>query len=145
MNHVEQANYRFEYQQEPIQEDEQILFEGINDEAVLKKKMNRITSFGIFIKDAYGTVLGGLNGVTYYGCLYVDMLWLKEELRHQGLGKKLMVEAEKIGYERRCSFATVNTMDWEALSFYQKLGYAIEFTRVGYLKESKMYMLRKML
>lgn len=145
MNGIEQGKYRFEYQQEPIQEDEQILFEGINDEAVLKKEMNRINSFGIFIKDAHGLVLGGLNGVTYYGCLYVDMLWLKEELRHQGLGKKLMMEAEKIGRERQCSFATVNTMDWEALTFYQKLGYDIEFVREGYVKESKMYMLRKKL
>ena len=82
---------------------------------------------------------------SHYGCLYVDMLWLKEELRHQGLGKKLMMEAEKIGRECQCSFATVNTMDWEALTFYQKLGYDIEFIREGYVKESKMYMLRKKL
>ena len=66
MNGIEQGKYRFEYQQESIQEDEQILFEGINDEAVLKKEMNRINSFGIFIKDAHGLVLGGLNGVTLW-------------------------------------------------------------------------------
>ena len=71
------------------------------------------------------------------------MLWLKDELRKQGLGKKLMMEAEKIGYERRCTFSTVDTMDWEALSFYQKLGYSIEFVRKGFERESKMYMLRK--
>jgi len=145
MNGKEESEYRFEYQQEPIQKDEQILFEGINEEAVLKKKMERINPFGIFIKDTQGTVLGGLNGVTYYGCFYVDMLWVKEELRDQGLGKKLMIEAEKIGRERQCSFATVNTMDWEALTFYQKLGYDIEFVREGYIKGSKMYMLRKKL
>ena len=53
-----------------------------------------------------------------------------------------MMEAEKIGYERRCTFSTVDTMDWEALPFYQKLGYSIEFVRKGFEKESKMYMLR---
>ncbi|HEV8052682.1 MAG TPA: GNAT family N-acetyltransferase [Parachlamydiaceae bacterium] len=141
----EDSKYRFEYQQEPIQEDIQILFEGINDESVLKKKMERINSFGIFIKDAEGIVLGGLNGVTYYGCLYVDMLWVNAKWRDQGLGNKLMMDAEKIGRERQCSFATVNTMDWEALTFYQKLGYDIEFVREGYVKQSKMYMLRKKL
>ena len=88
-------------------------------------------------------VLGGVKRATYYGCLYVDMLWLKEELRHQGLGTRLMAEAEKIGREHACSFASVNTMDWEALSFYQKLGYEIEFVRDGYEKQSKMYLLRK--
>lgn len=31
------------------------------------------------------------------------------------LGKKLMIEVEKIGRERGCTFSTVDTMDWEAL------------------------------
>lgn len=51
--------------------------------------------------------------------------------------------SEKIARERKCTFATVNTMDWEALPFYQKLGYSIEFVREGYDKASKMYLLRK--
>lgn len=143
MNKIKDSDYHFEYQEDPNQEDEQVLFAGINDEAVLKKKMDRITPFGIFIKTSHGVVLGGANGVAYYGCLYVDMLWLKDELRKQGLGKQLMMKAEKIGRERRCTFSTVATMDWEALPFYQKLGYEIEFVREGYANESKMYMLRK--
>lgn len=136
-------NYHFEYHKEPIQEDELVLFEGITAEAAIKKKMNPITPFGIFIKDSQGTVLGGINGFSCYGCLYVDMLWLKDELRQKGLGIKLMNEAEKIGRERKCSFSTVDTMDWEALSFYQKLGYSIEFVRKGFEHDSSMYMLRK--
>jgi ribosomal protein S18 acetylase RimI-like enzyme len=56
-----------------------------------------------------------------------------------------MLEAEKIGFKRQCTFATVDTMDWEALSFYQKLGYNIEFVREGFEKDSKMYMLKKRL
>lgn len=136
-------NYHFEYQEDPVQEDEKVLFEGITHEAMLKKKMDRITPFGVFIKNFQGVVFGGINGFSCYGCLYIDMLWLKNELRKQGLGKKLMMEAEKIGRERQCTFATVDTMDWEALFFYQKLGYSIEFVRQGFEKESKMYMLRK--
>ncbi len=54
-----------------------------------------------------------------------------------------MKEAEKIGHQHGVRFATVNTMDWEALPFYEKLGYSVEFTREGYDKESKMFMLRK--
>lgn len=54
-----------------------------------------------------------------------------------------MHEAEKVGRNNAASFVTLNTMDWEALPFYQKLGYEVEFTREGYEKESKMFMLRK--
>lgn len=75
----------------------------------------------------------------------MDSLWVDKTLRHQGWGTKLMHEAEKIGRERGARFATVNTMDWEALPFYQKGIYSIEFTREGYDKNSKMFMLRKVL
>lgn len=34
-------------------------------------------------------------------------------------------------------------MDWEALGFYQKLGFIIEFERRGFLKDSVFYFLRK--
>ena len=145
MSIIPGEDYHFEYQEEPIQEDEQVLNDGISDESAMKKNMAPIKPFRVFIKDSNGTVLGGASGTIFYGSLYVDMLWLKEELRGKGLGKKLMMEAEKIGRERKCIFVTLNTMDWEALSFYQKLGYEIEFVRDGYTNESKMYMLRKTL
>lgn len=102
-----------------------------------------IKPFRLYIKDSNQSVVGGATGVTFYGCLYVDMLWVEESIRDQGFGKKIMEEAEKIARERKCTFATLNTMDWEALPFYQKLGYRIEFVREGYEKASKMYMLRK--
>lgn len=135
--------YQFEYQKEPLQKDEEVLFNGINDDAVIKKNMSKIQSFGIFIKDSHGIVFGGITGNTLFGNLYIDMLWINEKLRDQGLGKKLMLEAEKIGYERQCTFATVHTMDWQALTFYQKQGYEIEFIQEGYENNSKMYYLRK--
>lgn len=127
----------------PIPDDEQVLFDGICIDAAIKKGMERIKPFRIYIKDSDQSVLGGASGVTYYGCLYVDMLWVETSIRGHGFGKKIMEEAEKIGKERNCSFATLNTMDWEALPFYQKLGYSIEFVREGYEKSSKMFMLRK--
>lgn len=135
--------YFLERQEEPIPQDEQVLFDGISDDAVKKKGMERIKPFRIYIKDSDQSVLGGASGVTYYGCLYVDMLWVEESIRRHGFGTQIMEEAEKIGRERHCSFVTLNTMDWEALPFYQKLGYSIEFVREGYEKTSKMYMLRK--
>jgi ribosomal protein S18 acetylase RimI-like enzyme len=66
-------------------------------------------------------------------------------MRHQDLGTLLIASAEYLGKEKGCLFATVNTMDWEAMGFYQKFGYEIEFKRTGYLNESIMYFLRKSL
>ncbi|HSX03916.1 MAG TPA: GNAT family N-acetyltransferase [Rhabdochlamydiaceae bacterium] len=102
-----------------------------------------IRAFSIFIKDQKGTIFGGASGTLFYGSLYVDSLWIDKTLRHQGWGTKLLSEAESMGRKYGASFVTLNTMDWEALPFYQKLGYSIEFIRKGYEKESKMFMLRK--
>ncbi len=56
------------------------------------------------------------------------MLWVIP-LCADKTGGKIMCEAEMIGKRRGSSFATVNTMDFQALPFYQKLSYEIEFLR----------------
>ena len=56
-----------------------------------------------------------------------------------------MANAEQIGRERNCSFACVNTMEWEAREFYEKLGYSVEFTREGFHQNAKLFYLRKLL
>lgn len=122
---------------------EGILFRGISEYAFQKKGLPPIQPFSIFIKNQKQGILGGVSGVTFYGSLYIDSLWIDKTMRHQGLGTKLMHEAEKIGIERDAKFVTLNTMDWEGLPFYQKLGYSIEFVREGYNENSKMFMLRK--
>ena len=135
--------YHLEHHDSIPTEYEKILFREISQDAFRAKGLPPIQSLSVFIKDEKQKIVGGVTGVTFYGSLYVDMLWMDKALRHQGWGTRLMQEAEKIGKERGSSFATVNTMDWEALPFYQKLGYSIEFTREGYEKGSKMFMLRK--
>ncbi len=122
---------------------EEILHREISDNAFQAKGLPPIRQFSIFIKDQKQNILGGTCGTIFYGSLYVDSLWVDKTLRHRGWGTKLMHEAEKVGRKYGASFVTLNTMDWEALPFYQKLGYSIEFTREGYEKDSKMFMLRK--
>lgn len=135
--------FRLEHYTSIPKEYEEVLYHGISKRAFQAKGLSSIRPFSIFIKDQKEQVLGGASGTLFYGSLYVDSLWVDETLRNQGWGKKLMYEAEKIGREHGALFVTLNTMDWEALPFYQKLGYSIEFTREGYEKGSKMFMLRK--
>lgn len=122
---------------------EEVLYHGISERAFQAKGLSPIRPFSIFLKDRNEHVLGGASGTLFYGSLYLDSLWVDATLRNQGWGTKLVQEAENIGRKQGALFVTLNTMDWEALPFYQKLGYSIEFTRNGYEKDSKMFMLRK--
>jgi GNAT superfamily N-acetyltransferase len=121
------------------------LLEGLYREAFRAKGLGRCEPFGLFVYGADDSTVAGTSGWSYYGCLYIDLLWVCPSLRGQKLGSALVQRAEEIGRKRRCTFSTVNTMDWEALPFYQKLGYAVEFEREGYDKGSRLYFLRKSL
>lgn len=135
--------YQIQFEAHPAQDDLKILEKGISDYAVRKKNQPPMDAFAFFVRDEHGQIKGGCNGYIYYGCLDIDQLWLDETIRGQGLGTQLMQKAETYAKKNKCLFATLNTMDWEALDFYKKLGYHVEYQRTGYLHHSVFYFLRK--
>lgn len=136
-------SYDICYEPNPSQDDIQVLYDGLKEHMVAQRNLTPISFFGYFIKENNEKIVGGCNGCLLYGCLVVDTLWVAETLRGQGYGTKLMKMAEDIGKENKCRFMTVNTMDWEALDFYKKLGFKVEFERKGFDKGSVFYFLRK--
>ncbi len=135
--------YKLSYESNPSNVDIAILGKGLSENAALKKGHKAVELFVFFIRDEKNEIVGGCNGCNLYGCLVIDQLWLSEPLRGQGYGTQLVRAAEAWGKEHHCVFAAVNTMDWEALEFYKKFGYQIEFERRGFLNESVFYFLRK--
>jgi ribosomal protein S18 acetylase RimI-like enzyme len=55
----------------------------------------------------------------------------------------LIEHALRYGKEQGCSFAFVETMNFWAPEFYQKLGFQIELKRDGYVGDSYLYYLSK--
>lgn len=137
------SSYYIEYDSCPSDKDIQILSKGLMEYATLHKNQPPIETFAFFIHDKQKRIVGGCNGFIYYGCLYIDQLWIDEPLRCQGFGSQLMQKAEKLAHDKNCLFLTVNTMDWEALEFYKKMGFNVEFERSGYFNASTLYLLRK--
>ena len=78
----------------------------------------------IAIKDDTGGVTGGLSGYTSRGWLFTHLLVVPEELRSQGLGTRLMEMAENEAVVRGCVGAWLDTFEFQARGFYEKLGYA---------------------
>lgn len=135
--------FTLSFEENPNQEDIQVLIRGITDYAKQERGFHALDFFAFFIRDENNTIVGGCNGGTLYGGLHIDSLWVSDVIRNKGWGTKLVYAALAYGKEKNCNFATVNTMDWEALGFYQKLGFKIEFQRAGFHKNSVFYFLRK--
>lgn len=136
-------NYQISYEPNPSSEEIQLLNNGISEQAIQKKGMKPLAFAAFFIRDESGKMIGGCNTCNLYGCLYIDQLWLHEPLRGKGYGRQLMERVEALAKESGCYFMAVNTFDWEALDFYKKLGFYVEFERKGYEKNSTFYFLRK--
>jgi GNAT superfamily N-acetyltransferase len=78
----------------------------------------------LVLRDNSGAVIGGLWASTGYGWLYTQLLMVPESLRGQGVGKRLMEEAEAEASRRGCLHAWVDTQ-FGARPFYEKLGYFV--------------------
>jgi GNAT superfamily N-acetyltransferase len=89
-----------------------------------KPEHNRVP-LHIFALDAHETVVGGLLGSTRFLWLSVDIVAIREDIRRTGVGRELMRRAEAEATARGCTRSFVETMDYQAPEFYEKLGYRI--------------------
>jgi len=72
-----------------------------------------------------GEILGGLWGATNFTYLHVDLLFVPERLRGTGLGKKILLQAEREAIARGCRGAWLDTYSFQARGFYERLGYTV--------------------
>lgn len=70
-------------------------------------------------------ILGGVLCEVYFEWLYVDLLWVKEELRDRGYGRVLMETVEKEALKHGAKNAYLDTFSFQAPEFYKKLGYQV--------------------
>jgi GNAT superfamily N-acetyltransferase len=78
------------------------------------------------IKGSSGELLAGINSLLYcWNCLYIDILWVKEEYRKEGYGSVLLNEVEKIAKAKGCNLIHLDTFDFQAKDFYLKYGYEV--------------------
>lgn len=142
-NPKKNMQYTIIYEPNPKHDDTKILWEGISEHARITRGHEPGKAFAFFIKNETDQIKGGCSGYIFYGCLYIDLLWVDKLLRGKNYGTRLMENAEELAIENNCHFIVVNTMDFEALDFYKKLGFYVEFERIGFDHNSIFYFLRK--
>ena len=92
-----------------------------------------------------GSVVGGLLGHTRWSWMYVDKLWVAESQRGKGVGSQLMRAAEDLARSRGCTHVSLDTFEYQARPFYERLGYTLFGTLEGYPPGYRQYFLSKKL
>ena len=108
-----------------------------------KAQSNQAAPMNLVLKDEEGKIYGGLIGKIYRSCLGIEILWVDEELRGSGYGKKLLDQAEASAISEGCKFVHLDTFSFQAPEFYKKNGYMIFGVLEGYPDEAKRYYLKK--
>jgi predicted N-acetyltransferase YhbS len=95
------------------------------------------------VRDDTGRVVGGVLGHTKWQWMYIATLWVADSARGQGLGTQLMEAAEALARSRGCTNVSLDTFEYQAKPFYEKLGYTVFGTLEGYPPGYRQFHLTK--
>lgn len=104
-------------------EDKEELFTGLRSYNRSFLQNSYFGQLGVYSKDDNGIMQGGLLASIKGRWLCIDYLWVDESMRKNGLGSQLMHVAEEESKKLGCHNALVDTFSFQALPFYEKLGY----------------------
>jgi len=140
---------RIEIELAPSQSDKDALSHGImgfNDEAIDDLEPVDVEQrFHVMARDIAGVLQGGIRATCYWNTLHLELLWLSEDARGSGVGRKLIDQAEAFAVENNCENAFVETTSWQAKPFYEKNGYRLMATLHNRPKGHSTHYLSKLL
>lgn len=109
------------------------------------REASKSVPIGVFLEDENGKKSAGLTGETFGNWLCIQYLFVRESLRGQGIGSKLLEAAESEARRRGCKYAFVDTFSFQAPEFYKKHGYQQVFTLEEYPYTGKRHYYTKKL
>jgi len=81
-------------------------------------------NIAIIVRDRVsGEASSGVWGGILYGWLFVELLYVAESGRGQGLGSRLLAAVENAAREQGCMGVWLNSYAFQAPGFYEKNGY----------------------
>jgi GNAT superfamily N-acetyltransferase len=76
------------------------------------------------LRDEEGRVIGGFWGVSLFRWLHLEMLFVPQAMRGQGIATALLASAETEARSRDCLGIYVDTFSFQAAPFYAKMGFS---------------------
>lgn len=78
---------------------------------------------GCFIRDLQGTLIGGVYAELTWGWCCIELLWIDESYRGNQLATQLINSIEQYAQNEGITQLKLETASFQALDFYQKMGF----------------------
>jgi GNAT superfamily N-acetyltransferase len=110
---------------DPAPERARLISEPLIDYNESQAGDRRVKNYALFARDPSGIVLGGLLGSTHWNHFFISALFVYERFRKAGIGRELMQRAEAEAITSDCDAIFLDTFDFQARGFYEKLGFTV--------------------
>ena len=109
--------YRIEYVEKPQDSAWGIIGRGLGayNKEMAGDDSSQLLCFAIF--DSNDEIVGGVLGVVHWEWFNLDLLWIREELRGQGYGTRLLNKAEDQAREYGAKHVYLDTFSFQAPEF----------------------------
>ena len=101
--------------------------------------------YDVMLTDENGVFMGGMTSDIQWHIMRIDLFWVREDLRGQGIGSKIMTIAEDEAQRQGCLYIQLTTFDFQARGFYEKIGYDCVATLDDYPPGHQYHVMRKYL
>ena len=124
-------DFTLELDEHPQPEDFRIVADGVQSFNRAQTGNEPPRQVAYFLRDKELQIVGGVRGSLWGRFMHIDALWIHEAYRGRGFGSQLMKAIESYALTRGHPLIYLETASFQALPFYQGLGYSI----FGELKE----------
>ncbi|WP_409266000.1 GNAT family N-acetyltransferase [Massilia sp. BHUDP2] len=140
---MQKSSYIIAVEERPDYRESNVIVQGLIDFNAAHTGGETPQDLVVTVRDEEDRIVGGLVGDTYVGWLQVHALWVEESARKRGLGRAILMKAEEEGLRRGCNCVFLETLSFQALAFYQKLGYIVNHRLEGFPPGGARYALTK--
>lgn len=99
--------------------------------------------FALTVCSKDGSLLGALEAGLFFDWLYINRVFVADGDRSSGIGTQLMEKVHELALERGATGAYLNTYDFQARGFYEKLGYTVFGTLENAPKGHQRFFMQK--
>ena len=134
---------KLELDEHPRPEDLRQLLDGVRSFNRDVTGNERPRSVAAFLRDEEGRIVGGVQGDLWGRSIHIAALWVDENYRGRGHGSELMKAIENYASDHGHPLVYLETTSFQALPFYEGLGYRIFGELPGISEGHTMYFLKK--